>query len=210
MLSPEDRQAIEGLFDRLRQVERDGPERDPEAEALIREEIARLPGAAYYMAQTVVMQDQALRMAEQRIAELEQQAARRPAGGGLFGGLFGDGGRQGYAEPAGPGRGGPNRARGPWGRDDVYDDRYDRGGPGYRSGGGGFLAGAAQTAMGVAGGVLLGNAIAGMFSAGAAQASELGHDETGADQGGDAGADEQDQGGEEDFGGGDFDTGGDF
>jgi uncharacterized protein len=36
---------------------------------------------------------------------------------------------------------------------------------------GGFLAGAAQTAMGVAGGMLLANAVAGMF-AGEAQASE--------------------------------------
>ncbi|WP_353001054.1 DUF2076 family protein [Mesorhizobium sp. M1295] len=38
--------------------------------------------------------------------------------------------------------------------------------------GGGFLAGAAQTAMGVAGGVLLGNAIAGMFGGSEAQAAE--------------------------------------
>ena len=38
-------------------------------------------------------------------------------------------------------------------------------------GGGGFLAGAAQTAMGVAGGVLLGNAIGSMF-AGDAPATE--------------------------------------
>lgn len=38
--------------------------------------------------------------------------------------------------------------------------------------GGGFLAGAAQTAMGVAGGVLLGNAIAGMFGGSEAQAAQ--------------------------------------
>nr|MBX2856195.1 DUF2076 family protein [Paracoccaceae bacterium] len=38
--------------------------------------------------------------------------------------------------------------------------------------GGGFLAGAAQTAMGVAGGVLLANAIGGMFDGGEAQAAE--------------------------------------
>lgn len=61
------------------------------------------------------------------------------------------------------------------------------------SGGGGFMAGAAQTAMGVAGGVLLGNAIGGMF-AGPADASEMeqepamedeaGYDEGGFDDGG--------------------------
>jgi membrane protease subunit (stomatin/prohibitin family) len=38
--------------------------------------------------------------------------------------------------------------------------------------GGGFLAGAAQTAMGVAGGVLLGNAIAGMLGGNEAQAAQ--------------------------------------
>ena len=42
-----------------------------------------------------------------------------------------------------------------------------------KAGGGGFLAGAAQTALGVAGGFLLGNAIAGMFGgSGEAQAAE--------------------------------------
>jgi hypothetical protein len=39
-------------------------------------------------------------------------------------------------------------------------------------GGGGFLAGAAQTALGVTGGVLLGNAIAGMLGGRDAKAAE--------------------------------------
>ncbi|WP_287173880.1 DUF2076 family protein [Mesorhizobium sp.] len=63
--------------------------------------------------------------------------------------------------------------------------------------GGGFLAGAAQTAMGVAGGVLLGNAITGMFGGSQAQATELAAsqaEEGGSDQADDAGSD----------GGGDF------
>jgi hypothetical protein len=46
-------------------------------------------------------------------------------------------------------------------------------GSGFGRGGGGFLAGAAQTAMGVAGGLLLGNALAGLFGGGGeAQAAE--------------------------------------
>ena len=55
--------------------------------------------------------------------------------------------------------------------------------------GGGFLAGAAQTAMGVAGGVLLANAIGGMFGADEAQAAEAdaGADDAGLDDGGDFG-----------------------
>jgi hypothetical protein len=55
--------------------------------------------------------------------------------------------------------------------------------------GGGFLAGAAQTAVGVAGGVLLGNALAGLFGGGDAQAAEAdaGAEDFSADDGGDFG-----------------------
>ena len=44
--------------------------------------------------------------------------------------------------------------------------------PSRQPGGGGFLAGAAQTALGVTGGVLLGNAIAGMLGGHEAKAAE--------------------------------------
>jgi hypothetical protein len=45
-----DRQAIVGLLDKLSQVERQMPDRDPVAERFIGEAIARQPGAPYYMA----------------------------------------------------------------------------------------------------------------------------------------------------------------
>ncbi|KAB2868352.1 MAG: DUF2076 domain-containing protein, partial [Bauldia sp.] len=77
-----DRQAIETLFEKLTEVERRSPPRDPEAEAYIRSAIAGQPAAPYYMAQTIVVQQQALEEAERRIAELERGS------GGLFGGLF--------------------------------------------------------------------------------------------------------------------------
>jgi Uncharacterized protein conserved in bacteria (DUF2076) len=51
-----DRRAIEGLFERLAEVERKSPPRDPDAEAFIREQIARQPAARYYRAKTVVVQ----------------------------------------------------------------------------------------------------------------------------------------------------------
>ena len=86
MLNPEDRSAIEGLFARLREVEQRTEPRDPEAEALIRELISRQPGAPYYMAQTILVQEQALRQAQERIEQLE--ASQRPSGG-FLGGLFG-------------------------------------------------------------------------------------------------------------------------
>lgn len=172
-MNDEDRAAILDLFQRLRDVEgRAGP-RDPEAEALIRSAISAQPGAPYYMAQTIVVQNAALREAERRIAELESRANEAEAGGGgLFGGLFGGGAARGRGSvpPTGRRREEPALAGG---------------------GGGGFLAGAAQTALGVAGGVLLGNMIAGaMFGDGSASAAEEAppEDETGGeDAGGDFG-----------------------
>ena len=83
MLNPQDRSAIDGLFQRLQDAERQSGARDAEAEALIRERIARQPAAPYYLAQTVVVQQTALKEAERRIVELEakaktpQAAARR-------------------------------------------------------------------------------------------------------------------------------------
>ena len=66
-----DRQAIDDLFGKLAAVEENSPQRDSASEALIREHIARQPSAPYYMAQTIVVQNQALAAAEARIAALE-------------------------------------------------------------------------------------------------------------------------------------------
>lgn len=149
-----DTQAIEQLFGKLAAVERQMPERDREAESFIREQIAKQPGAPYYMAQTIVIQEQALEAAQARIEELEARTAAAQPSGGLFGGLFGGN----NVQPA-PRRSGMVPSVGQRGARDPERPF----GAGQPQRGGGFLAGAAQTAMGVAGGVLLGNAIAGMF-----------------------------------------------
>ena len=82
-----DRRAIEALFAKLGAVEtRVGP-RDPEAEAFIRSAIAAQPGAPYYMAQTIIVQEQALEAANRRIEALE--AEERRDDGGFLSGLFG-------------------------------------------------------------------------------------------------------------------------
>ena len=90
-MNTQERQIIDDLFDKLRQVEQQSGPREPNAEAHIRSRIERQPGAPYYMAQTIVMQEQALQNAQARIAELEDELARRPAGGGFLSGLFGGG-----------------------------------------------------------------------------------------------------------------------
>jgi hypothetical protein len=178
-----DRAAIEDLFQKLAEVERRAPPRDPEAEAFIRGRIGAQPGSPYYMAQTIVAQEQALYEAQRRIEGLAGQAQRS---GGFLDGLFGGGSRprSGSAYRASPGR--PDY--GPWSS-------------GRGMGGGGFLAGAAQTAMGVAGGVVLGSMLADWLSPDEAVAAGLGEEALG----GDAGAEQAaDPGG---FDGGDFDVG---
>jgi uncharacterized protein len=178
MLSSDDRNAIEGLFQRLGEAERRGGPRDREAEELIARLIDRQPAAPYYLAQTVVVQQQALNEAERRIEELETRLEPRAA---------------------------PAR-RGPWDHTPQYQNNAGSA-PLSGYGGGGFLAGAAQTALGVAGGVLIGSMIGSMFSGGQAQAAEApadaAQDEASNESGGDSG--------DGDFGGGDgFDVGGDF
>lgn len=151
-----DRQAIEQLFGKLAQVEGQTAAPDTQAADYIRAKIGQQPHAPYYMAQTIVVQEQALSAANGRIQQLEQELASRPVGGGGFlSGLFGGGQPRPQPQtmqphPMQPMQGvSPHMAQGMAGR-----------------GGGGFLAGAAQTAMGVAGGVVLGNMIASAFSSG--------------------------------------------
>jgi uncharacterized protein len=148
-----DKKAIEDLFARLTEVERQGMARDGEAEAFIRDQISVHPGAPYYMAQTIVVQEQALQAAQARIEALEQQQQSAPESGGFLGGLFGGGQR-----PSGRVPSIPRRSAGA-----VPPQSAALGGRG---------AGAAQTAMGVAGGLLLGNMIAGAFAGDEAAAAE--------------------------------------
>lgn len=199
MPNQEDRAAIDGLFNRIEDVARNSPPRDRESELQIQQRLQEFPPAPYYMAQTILIQEQALREAQARIQQLESQGQQR--GGGFLGGMFGSG------EPVPQ-----SRRRGPWDRGSEYDERPRSGGMGGSGSGGGFLAGAAQTALGVTGGVLLGSALAGMLT-GEAQADEYNADSNSdadpqADADTDTGAD--DVGGGDDFGGGDFDMGGDF
>jgi hypothetical protein len=75
-----DGRAIEELFGKLSAVERQSAPRDPQAERYIRERIAAQPAAPYYMAQTIIVQEQALAAAQERIEELEQRRRRAHVG----------------------------------------------------------------------------------------------------------------------------------
>jgi uncharacterized protein len=194
-MNTQERQIIDDLFDKLRQVEQQAGPREPNAETHIRSRIERQPGAPYYMAQTIVMQEQALQTAQARIAELEDELARRPAGGGFLSGLFGGGSQP---QPRPPQRQ-PDNMQGMAPPGGGFGSGVSAPGMAAQPGRGGFLAGAAQTAMGVAGGVvlgsLLGNALGGGGEAKVAEAAQptpaaqpaaaSGDDDFGGDLGGD-------------------------
>jgi hypothetical protein len=146
-----ERQIIDDLFARLRRAEAAAGVRDAEAEALIGRHVAAQPAAPYYMAQAIVVQQEALARGRERIEELERQLAERR--GGFLSGLFGGDETAPAAAPASARAGG----------------RWDGQRPGA---GGGFLAGAMQTALGVAGGVLIADTISDLLAADEAAASD--------------------------------------
>ncbi|HRD75282.1 MAG TPA: DUF2076 domain-containing protein, partial [Hyphomicrobiaceae bacterium] len=83
-MTPDERQMIIGLFDRLRAA---GPQdKDREAEALINQLVRQTPDGLYLLVQTALVQDFELQSAQQRIEELEQALAGRsaPASSGSF------------------------------------------------------------------------------------------------------------------------------
>ena len=65
-MSPEERQLLSELFERVR-TQANAP-RDRDAENFIAEAMRALPYAPYFLAQATIMQDQALRAADQKIA----------------------------------------------------------------------------------------------------------------------------------------------
>src|SRR6476469_6825020 len=70
-MTPQERQLINELFQRLASLENNP--RDADAEAMIREGLRRAPNAVYSLVQTVLVQDEALKAANNRIQEHEQQ-----------------------------------------------------------------------------------------------------------------------------------------
>jgi hypothetical protein len=68
-MTPQERQLVDDLFERLSKVE--NAPRDPDAMAAIEQGLRRAPNALYALVQTVLLQDEALKRANSRIQELE-------------------------------------------------------------------------------------------------------------------------------------------
>jgi uncharacterized protein len=173
-MTPEERQLLSALAQRIKNVP--PQQKDPEAEQFIRQLVMERPDTPYVLAQTVIMQDFALRNAQSQIEELQRQlsemappAQERP--GSFLGGLFG---RSPSPQPSTSSSGSVPRVN-PWGNADTPPPGYGAApGQGYGpppqgpvmqpAQTGSFLRGAASTAVGVAGGALLFQGINSLFS----------------------------------------------
>jgi hypothetical protein len=218
-MTPQERELIEAVAQRLRGTRL--TEKDGEAERFIQSQIGTLPDALYLLTQAVIVQEQGLKHAQERIGQLEaslQQAGTAPRHGGFLSSLFG-GGAAPTPPPAppppppayAPPPGGPSpvgsflrtaaaTAAGVAGGQLIFDGlRHLFGGgfdgvPGFGGGGGGFL-----------GGPNIVNEYVPNVEEGGGAAGGRDCDTGAGDTG--AGGDFQDQG--EDTGGGDFDEGSD-
>ncbi len=171
-MTPQERQLVDDLFDRLAQLE--NAPRDGDAERTIAEGLRRAPHAVYALVQTALVQDEALKRANARIQELEggAPADAQPRGfldtmrDSLFGREERHGsvptvrpGGQGTSGVWGSGQGGPPPPPAGYG---SYGGSYGSG-PSPFGGGGSFLGTAAASAAGVIGGAMLLNGIRSMF-----------------------------------------------
>jgi hypothetical protein len=236
-MEPQERDLITTLLTRLQDASKSGQRKEPEADAMIRQAMAQMPDAPYYLVQTVLIQDLSLQNAQGRIAELERQVASLSAPQeqptSFLGGLFGRSSppAPASAPPSGPWTRGPQAAPPPqqgYGQPQYAQQGYaqqpggyaqqpgpqQQGASGLFGGGGGggssFLRSAAATAAGVAGGALLFQGISSLF--GHSYANSLGGGFGGAPGGlGETVVNNYygDQGGGGDYGGGgDFSGGG--
>lgn len=187
-MSPEERQVLVELFQRTNAAA--SQPRDRDAEAFIAEAVRLQPYAPYLLAQAVLLQEQAMKQASERLQQLEAenrdlqeriaqgvaQAGQQAPQGGFLGGLGSlFGGQQRAPEP-------PPRPGGPWGQAPQATPPQQPGwgapppppqggqggpwggAPQQQAGGGSsFLKGALGAAAGVAGGALLVNSLSGMF-----------------------------------------------
>jgi hypothetical protein len=186
-MTPQERQLIDDLFDRLTKLE--SAKRDPEAMSAIMQGLRDAPNAVYALVQTALVQDEALKRADQRIQQLEAAAAgqQEPGQSGGFldsmrDAIFGQNQQHGSVPNVrAPEMAGGNRPA--WNTGQVLQQGQPGGQyaqPAYGQpyggaqqqpsafggGGGSFLGTAAAAAAGVVGGSLLAGSIRSMMGGG--------------------------------------------
>ncbi|MFJ4347329.1 DUF2076 domain-containing protein [Pseudomonas sp. NPDC089401] len=183
-MNTDEQTLIDGLFGRIKQAEDPNQPRDPQAQACIEEHVRQQPAAPYYMAQAILVQEAAIKRLDEQNkqleAELKQARAQAEAsragsnngGGGFLSSIFGGGARnpatapqpQRSAAPVAPAGGWREPSAPGFSQPQMQQQQPGFGAAPARGGAGGFMAGAMQTAAGVAGGVLLAQGISSLFN----------------------------------------------
>jgi len=165
-MTPQERQLIDELFDRLASLESNP--RDTDAERAIAHGVRRAPHAAYALVQTALVQDEALKRANARIEELQAELdggepPRQQQGSFLEGmrDVFGRREARGSVPNVRP-QAAQSQGYAPAAVPPGYPPQSYPAGPGFGTGGS-FLGTAASTAAGVIGGALLLDGIRSMF-----------------------------------------------
>jgi uncharacterized protein len=154
-MTPQEQELVNELFDRLAKLE--SSPRDPNAERLIADGLRQAPHAVYALVQTALVQDEALKLANARIEELQAQVGgqEQPRGGGFL-----DNMRDAVLGRSDSRSSGPSTP--PYRPQPGYPPQGPGMSPAFGSGGS-FLGTAASTAAGVIGGGLLLSSIRSMF-----------------------------------------------
>jgi hypothetical protein len=164
-MTPDERTLLTGFLNDLAQAR--AGQKDPEAEALIKNALSANPDGAYLLAQHAILSDQALHAARAQIQQLQAQlqaSQPQPSQGTSF---FG-GARPSTAVPPTGGYGAapqqpqqppqPDPQYGPYGGPPPQPQPFSQGG-----GLGSFLRSAGTMAAGVAGGEFLFSGLSGLF-----------------------------------------------
>src|SRR5437667_3571299 len=191
-MTPQERQLIDDLFDRLTKLE--NAPRDAEAMSAIMQGLRNAPNAVYALVQTALVQDEALKRADMRIQELEAAAGQQNQSGGFLDSMrdaiFGQNQQHGQNQGSVPNVRAPDMAGGgrpAWNTGQVLQQSQPPGQYGqpaygqpyggaqqqpsaFGGGGGSFLGTAAAAAAGVVGGSLLAGSIRSMMGGGHQQA----------------------------------------
>ena len=181
-MNSEEQTLIDGLFSRLQQAETDAAPRDAQAEARIKDHLARQPAAGYFMTQAILVQEAALksldeqnkllaRQVEQLQAQLQSSTrpSTAPASSGFLSSIFGGSRAAPSTTAPAPSANSGWRASGRPASGSAPAQQGFAGAsaqspfPAQQAVGGGFLGGALKTAAGVAGGVMLAQGISSLF-----------------------------------------------
>ena len=146
-MTPQEQQLLEDFLQRLSAVS--GVSKDPQADALIQQQLSGHPDALYLLVQRSLLQQHALDSAKAQIAQLQAQAGAQQGGGSFLGGQGQSAWNQPQQQVPPPMQQQP--AAPSW-----RERLFGGGAPQPQQGGApSFLASAATTAAGVAGGMFL-------------------------------------------------------